>query len=94
MSLYKTHKMILKKLFGSQVRVDLIEIFLRNPKKEFYCRQLERKINHGRGPIWKELKYFNDIKLIKKIEREGIETYFILNKLHGFVKPLKQIFKI
>jgi predicted transcriptional regulator len=57
---------MLKKLFSSEVRILLLNIFLMNPDSEYYLRELAEKFNVSPRHISLELQNLKNIDLIKK----------------------------
>ncbi len=46
---------MLKKLFGSRIRINILKLFIFNPKKEYYVREIERLIDEAFDPVRREL---------------------------------------
>ena len=46
---------MLKKLFGSKVRIKILKLFVFNPTKEYFTREIERFIKVSFEPMRQEL---------------------------------------
>ena len=55
----------LEHLFGSRTRVKLLRLFLRNPERQFYVRELSREVGAQIHAIRRELERFEGIKLLR-----------------------------
>jgi hypothetical protein len=55
---------MLKRLFSSQVRVDLLSVLLMHPEKEFYLRELAVKLSSSPRSINVELRNLQNIGLL------------------------------
>ena len=96
-----------EQLFGSKTRARLIKLFLDNPEKAFYVRQLTRITGAMINSIRRELQILEELGIIY-IERDLIEEnkkthnlpeslntkkFFKLNKKNIFHNELQTIFK-
>ena len=52
-------------LFGSKTRVKLLNLFLNNPDKTFYVREITRMIDEQVNSVRRELKNLEDINVVK-----------------------------
>ena len=66
---------MLEKLFSSRVRVRLLDVFLSNPERRFYGRELERMIEEHQNAIWRELRNLSELGLLTD-ETEGRTKYY------------------
>ena len=57
---------MLKALFSSQVRIDLLATLLMHPDEEFYLRELAAKLNSSPRSIHVELRNLEKIRLLQK----------------------------
>jgi len=73
---------MLKSLFGSRTRAELIGAFFLNEEKEFYIRELERLTGEDYKSIVLELKKLEKIRFVRS-RRQGNLKYYGLNK--GFL---------
>jgi uncharacterized protein len=82
---------MLKNLFSSQVRIDLLGLLFLNPDQEFYLRELVTRLNGFPRAISVELKNLSDIGLIKK-RISGKQHYYQINRQHPIYTELRDIF--
>ena len=52
-------------LFGSKTRVKLLNLFLTNPDKSFYVREITRLIDEQVNSVRRELKNLEEFKVVK-----------------------------
>ena len=52
-------------LFGSKTRVKLLHLFLNNPNRAFYVREITRKIDEQINSVRRELANMLNIGIIK-----------------------------
>lgn len=81
---------ILKSLFTSKTRIELLNLFLLNPEDSFYQRQIEQKIHFSIRAIQRELANLCAIGLLIK-RQSGNRNYYSLNKSHPIRNELKNI---
>lgn len=55
----------LEHLFGSRTRVKLLRLFLRNPGRQFFVRELSREVGSQLNAVRRELDRFLVIKLLR-----------------------------
>lgn len=55
---------MLKRLFTSKVRIKLLTLFLTNPEKEFFIRQLTRKLDEQINSVRRELDNLKKVGLL------------------------------
>lgn len=82
---------MLKNLFGSQIRIDLLSRFLMHPGEEFYVRQLINELGANPRAVNRELKNLFDLGLIAK-RIFGNQHYFSINQDHTIYSELRDIF--
>lgn len=64
---------MLEHLFGSRTRVKLLRLFLSNPQKSYFVRELTRKINERINSVRRELTNLERIGIVqKKIEKRKV----------------------
>ncbi len=78
-------------LFGSKSRVKILTLFLLNPGKRFYVREVERLTGENINSISRELKNLEAIGLLKS-ERSGNLRYYGVNKDMSIYPELRDIF--
>lgn len=81
---------MLKSLFTSKTRVELLKLFLLNPESNFYQRQIEQKIRFPIRAIQRELVNLCTIGLLNK-RVSGNRNYYSLSKTHPIRNELKNI---
>ncbi len=81
----------MESLFGSKTRVRLLSTFLLNPDREFYIRQLSRKIKLNMNAVRLELTNLEEIGLLKT-EKKGKAKYYTVNKEAPIYQDLRSIF--
>jgi len=82
---------MLKKLFSSEARVLLLNLFLMHPGKEFYLRELSSKFKLSPRAVSLELKNLKSIELIQK-RVSGKQHYYSVNINHPLFHDLQNIF--
>jgi len=82
---------MLQKLFSSRVRVEILSVFLMNPKRELYVREVERLTGEDYKNVSMELRNLKEIGLLSS-RNEGNLKYFSLNKEFVIYEELKSIF--
>lgn len=74
-------------LLVSKTRVKLLEVFLANPKKIFYVRELVRITEEQINAVRRELERMEKKKMVRKEER-GNRLYYSFRKDHPFFGDL------
>ena len=82
---------MLRKLFSSRVRVEILSVFLMNPERELYLREVERLTGEDYKNVSMELRNLEEIGLLSS-RNEGNLKYFSLNKEFVIYEELKSIF--
>lgn len=82
---------MLQKLFSSRVRVEILSVFLMNPERELYVREVERLTGEDYKNVSMELRNLKEIGLLSS-RNEGNLKYFSLNKEFVIYEELKSIF--
>lgn len=78
-------------LFGSKTRVKLLHLFLNNPNRAFYVREITRKIDEQINSVRRELANMLSIGIIKS-ENSNNRLYYEINQDYPHYQPLHQIF--
>jgi len=81
---------MLHKLFTSKVRVEILSVFLMNPERELYVREVERLTGEDYKNVSMELRNLNKIGLLSS-RNKGNLKYFSLNKEFLIYEELKSI---
>lgn len=78
-------------LFGSKTRVKLLHLFLNNPNRAFYVREITRKIDEQINSVRRELANMLSIGIIKS-ETSNNRLYYEVNQSYPHYEPLHAIF--
>lgn len=80
-------------LFGSKTRVKLLHLFLSNPGRAFYVREITRKIDEQINSVRRELANMLSIGIIKS-ETSNNRLYYEVNQEYMHYEPMRQIFVV
>ncbi len=83
---------MLKQLFSSQIRVDLLAVFFMHPGEEFYLRQLVAMLQCSPRSISLELGNLYTIGLVHK-RVSGKQHYYSINQAHPVYSELSALFR-
>lgn len=78
-------------LFGSKTRVKLLHLFLNNPNRAFYVREITRKIEEQINSVRRELANMLSIGIIQS-DSSNNRLYYEVNQAYTHYEPLKAIF--
>ncbi len=78
-------------LFGSKTRVKLLNLFLNNPEKTFYVREITRLIDEQVNSVRRELRNLEDIKAVNSAT-EDRKLFYGINQRFKYYIPLRAIF--
>jgi hypothetical protein len=78
-------------LFGSKTRVKLLHLFLNNPNRAFYVREITRKIDEQINSVRRELANMLNVGIIKS-DSSNNKLYYEVNQKYAHYAPLRQIF--
>lgn len=78
-------------LFGSKTRVKLLHLFLNNPNRAFYVREITRKIDEQINSVRRELANMLSIGIIQS-DSSNNRLYYEVNQSYTHYKPLRAIF--
>ncbi len=78
-------------LFGSKTRVKLLHLFLNNPGRSFYVREITRKIDEQINSVRRELANMLNVGIIKS-DSSNNRLYYEVDQSYAFYKPLREIF--
>jgi predicted nucleotidyltransferase len=82
---------MLSNLFTSKIRINMLTLFLMNPDREFYLRELVKILNISPRSVSLELKNLSNIELLKK-RISGKQHYYRANTGHILFKDLQNMF--
>lgn len=80
-------------LFGSKTRVKLLHLFLNNPNRAFYVREITRKIDEQINSVRRELANLQNIGIVKSDSSNNNRLYYEVNQEYTYFKPLKAMFE-
>ena len=83
----------LKDLFVSQVRVDILKLFLLNPGAEYHVRGITRKVGTEINAVRRELENLVNLGLLKKAPRKNRLYYSVKSGFPYFNEVLGLIVK-
>ena len=78
-------------LFGSKTRVKLLHLFLSNPEKSFYVREITRLIDEQINSVRRELANMLSVGIILSDSADN-KLYYKVNQQYEHFEPLRQIF--
>lgn len=78
-------------LFGSKTRVKLLHLFLNNPNRAFYVREITRKIDEQINSVRRELANMLNIGIIKS-DSSNNRLYYEINQHYSYYEALRSIF--
>lgn len=78
-------------LFGSKTRVKLLHLFLNNPGKAFYVREITRLIDEQINSVRRELANLLEVGVITSSTAEN-KLYYEVNQLYEHYVPFRAIF--
>ena len=81
---------MLKTILGSKTRINILKLFVFNPKKEYYVREIERLIKTSFDLVRRELIHLETIGLLKS-RVSGKQKYYTLNMEHMLFPEFKSM---
>ncbi len=78
-------------LFGSKTRVKLLSLFLNNPGRAYYVREITRKIDEQINSVRRELSNLLSIGLIKSSTQNN-RLYYEVNEKYQYFPEMRKIF--
>jgi DNA-binding transcriptional ArsR family regulator len=81
---------MLKKLFSSSIRVDVLALLLNNPDDKFYVREIAKLLQKNPSGIKRELDNLEQVEIVTS-ERVSNLKYFKANKKSVFYPDLRRI---
>src|SRR5260221_14491310 len=82
---------MIEQLLGSKTRVKLLQLFMSNPNRSFYVREITRKIDEQINSVRRELSNLLNIGIIVS-DTTNNRLYYEVNQQYQFYEPLRQIF--
>lgn len=78
-------------LFGSKTRVKLLHLFLNNPGKAFYVREITRLIDEQINSVRRELANMLGVGIITSSTSDN-KLYYEINQRYDYYVPFRAIF--
>lgn len=78
-------------LFGSKTRVKLLHLFMNNPGKAFYVREITRLIDEQINSVRRELANMLNVGVITSSEADN-KLYYEVNQRYEFYAAFREIF--
>jgi hypothetical protein len=78
-------------LFGSKTRVKLLHLFLNNPGKAFYVREITRLIDEQINSVRRELSNMLEVGIITSDTADN-KLYYEINQRYEYYVPFRAIF--
>lgn len=78
-------------LFGSKTRVKLLHLFLNNPGKAFYVREITRLIDEQINSVRRELSNMLTVGIITSDNADN-KLYYEINQRYEYYVPFRAIF--
>ena len=78
-------------LFGSKTRVKLLSLFLNNPDRAYYVREITRKIDEQINSVRRELSNLLSIGIIRS-DSSNNRLYYEVNQKYEYYTELRRIF--
>lgn len=78
-------------LFGSKTRVKLLHLFMNNPGKSFYVREITRLIDEQINSVRRELANMLKVGIIVSDSADN-KLYYEVNQRYEFYVPMRAIF--
>ncbi len=82
---------MLAKIITSKTRQKLLGLFLTNTEKEYYLRDVARRLKENINAVRRELKNLEDAGIVKS-RKEGNLKYYSTNKASSIYPELKSIY--
>lgn len=82
---------MIENLFGSKTRAKLLHLFYNNPSRQFYVREMTRKIDEQINSVRRELANLLKIGIIRS-ENSNNRLYYEINQEYKHYDALKSLF--
>ncbi len=84
-------ELMIDALFGSKTRIKLLHLFLNNPGKSFYVREITRLIDEQINSVRRELANMLGVGVIVSDSADN-KLYYSVNQQYEYFDPLHAIF--
>ncbi|HSX14914.1 MAG TPA: hypothetical protein VLE72_03360, partial [Candidatus Saccharimonadales bacterium] len=88
---YGDGRQVFEHLFGSKTRVKLLSLFLNNPDRAYYVREITRKIDEQINSVRRELSNLLSIGIIRS-DSNNNRLYYEVNQKYEYYPELRRIF--
>jgi hypothetical protein len=88
---HESYSNMIDALFGSKTRVKLLHLFLNNPGKAFYVREITRLIDEQINSVRRELSNMLNVGIITSDTAEN-KLYYTVNQRYAYYVPFRAIF--
>ncbi len=82
---------MIDQLFGSKTRVKLLQLFLSNPNRSYYVREITRKVDEQINSVRRELANMLSIGIITS-DSSNNKLYYEVNQKYEHYEALRSIF--
>lgn len=82
---------MIDQLFGSKTRVKLLQLFLSNPNRSFYVREITRKVEEQINSVRRELANMLSVGIITS-DSSNNKLYYEVNQKYEHYEALRSIF--
>lgn len=82
---------MIEQLFGSKTRVKLLNLFMNNPGRPFYVREITRKIDEQINSVRRELANLLSLGIVSS-DGSGNRLYYEVNPKYQHYESLRAIF--
>lgn len=82
---------MIDQLFGSKTRVKLLQLFMSNPNRSYYVREITRKIDEQINSVRRELANLLSIGIISSDTTDN-RLYYEVNQKYVYYEPLSIMF--
>jgi hypothetical protein len=82
---------MVEQLFGSKTRVKLLQLFMSNPNRSFYVREITRKVEEQINSVRRELSNLLSIGVITS-DTQNNRLYYEVNQKYAYYEALSQMF--
>jgi len=82
---------MIDQLFGSKTRVKLLQLFLSNPNRSFYVREITRKIDEQINSVRRELANMLSVGIINS-DSSNNKLYYEVSQKYEHYEALRSIF--
>ena len=81
----------MEQLFGSKTRVKLLKLFMSNPNRSFYVREITRKVEEQINSVRRELANLLSLGIITSDSNDN-KLYYEVNQTYEHYAPLRELF--